>query len=153
MTQLKTIPVVGEVFLGDEPAPVKAIKVTVGFATTDDVTLLTTTVSEVVDLLSVAAGVRILDMWVDVTTAFTAAVAITIGDSDSADGFFTSAMIGPTVSGLMKAHLAGDTSASRAMGFVYAAAQVIQAAVTKAGSAASDGALSLVVMYIDRLDN
>jgi hypothetical protein len=85
----KTIPQVGEVFLGDDPSVVKVIKITAGFDC-GDVTGIETQAAHV--LLNIPAGTLIEKVSEWVVTAWTASTTFTVGDCDSAAQFVVGAL-------------------------------------------------------------
>jgi hypothetical protein len=151
----KSIPVVGEVFLGDEPGVVKAVKIRYGVSASCDVVFANADDSADTDsIFSVAAGVRVVEMSVEVIAPFAAGALVTIGDSDSVAGFHSSAGIGPTTSdtaGVPSARLHMSDAAYEA-GRVYSAAQTIDIVVDCSTTTASPE-LEIVLFYVQSLDN
>lgn len=81
-------------------------------------------------IFNVKAGTMVLDVLAKVVTAFTASVAMTIGDSDDVDGYFLAASINSTVISSefrsAKSQYSSDAlPAAYGMGKLYAADQSI----------------------------
>lgn len=96
---IKAIPVLGEPYLGDEPAPVRVLKVTWGVSTaTVDVTYTSDTAAAAVDDLVElnSTNIDILDIGWFVEEAFTASAAATLGVSTDADAFGIAGDVGST---------------------------------------------------------
>lgn len=87
-TGSKTVPQVGESFIGDDPAVVKVIKITAGFDC-GDVTGVETTGAHV--LLNIPANIIVERVAHLVVTAWTATVTFQVGDCDSAGQFINTA--------------------------------------------------------------
>jgi hypothetical protein len=94
----KTIPAVGEAFLGDNPYAMKVMKFKCGLASASpDVTLTADTLEVLVKLVSIPAGTLVHEVSWFVEEAFTASNTITIGDTDSAAGYAAAADIACTL--------------------------------------------------------
>lgn len=87
-TGSKTIPQVGETFVGDDPAVVKVIKITCGYDC-GDVTGIETQAAHAI--LNIPANTIVEKAAEYVVTAWTAASTIAIGDCDSAAQFIAAA--------------------------------------------------------------
>lgn len=87
-TGSKTIPQVGEVFVGDDPALVKVIKITCGYDC-GDVTGIETQAAHAI--LNIPANTIVEKMAEYVVTAWTAAVTVALGDCDSAGQYVAAA--------------------------------------------------------------
>jgi hypothetical protein len=153
----KAIPVVGQRFLGDDPAVVKAVKVILGgeLVTAANVNATAVTTAQVLELFDVAAGVRVVEMTKQNTTKWFADVNISVGDTDAASGFFVSTAVAATVSDAAPVKNDANTTGSYLGGRVYSASQAINATVQTA-AAASDyetGATEFILYYIENLDN
>ena len=146
----KTIPVTGQAFLGDDPAVVRAVKVSLGGSTeTADQNVTEVTTAQTINLFSVAAGTRVLSLQAQVTTKWFAAVDIAIGDGDNNSLYFPTSTLAATVSDTVP--LAATLPAK-----VYAAADTIDAFVLGTHDAGSDletGVVEFVLFYVDSLDN
>jgi len=140
----KTIPYVGE-FLnsGDFPALMRCAHLLVGPDTTNDVIVTT---QATYDLLTLPAGAVVHNALTLVRTAFTASVTLTIGDSDSAAGFFASSDIVPqSTGGVFVNSNALSATAAYALGKQYAASQALQMVV--GGATAAAGLMDVYVLY------
>lgn len=140
-----SIPGEAESFLGENPQVIKVKKVVLGFDTGD---VLTGGDQATYALFNVPAGALVLDVLANVSVAWTALVTITIGDGDSAAGFFASADIDPqtaVTTGLLKK--ANASAEAQAAGKLYAAADTIDAVV--AGANPDAGELVVYVVYIE----
>ncbi len=84
----KTLPQAGEMFLGDDPAVVRVIKITAGFDC-GDVTGIETQAAHV--LLNIPANIIVEKAAEYVVTAWTGSVTISVGDCDSAAQFIAAA--------------------------------------------------------------
>lgn len=140
----KTIPYIGEFILSEDyPAPVRASKVTVGFTTDNDVQVGATGTYA---LWTVPAGLIVHNVQSIVRTAFTAAVTLTIGDTDSAAGYMAALDIAATVAvatGVLKdGNALGEAYAT---GKQYAAGQDINIVV--GGTAVLAGAMDVYLIY------
>jgi len=82
----KTIPAVGEVYLGGSPHPLKVMKCTYGFSTALDVQP-TAGVTSTKTLFTIPAGCLVDHMLFYVATAFNTSL-ISIGDTDNVSGWF-----------------------------------------------------------------
>jgi hypothetical protein len=92
----------------------------------------------------------VLDIKTRVKEAFLATAAMTIGDTASADGFYTSAMIGPTTAnadGVFKS-MVQDTSSSRGGGWYTSTSGVIELVFSPADSTdAVSGIIEVQLWY------
>jgi len=96
---LKAIPVLGEPYLGDEPAPVRVLKVTWGVSSgSPDVTYTSDTDGAAIDSLVTlnSTNIDILDIGWFVEEAFTASAAATLGTSSDPDSFGVAGDVGST---------------------------------------------------------
>ena len=97
----KTIPMVGELFSGDNPYVMKALKIKMGLASASPDVILSGATVGTTDLLptvvSIPAGIMVHDMGWFVEEAFTAGVTLAVGDTDSASGYAATTDIGATV--------------------------------------------------------
>lgn len=139
----KTIPYIGEFILSNDfPAPLRVAHVKVGAASTNDVQVGE---AGVYPIFSVPANLVVHNLQAIVTTAFTAAATLGIGDTDSASGFLGTDDIAATVAvttGVLK-----DASAlgeAYATGKQYAAPQDIN--VTLGGSTVV-GVMDVYLIY------
>jgi hypothetical protein len=132
----KSIPYVGETYLGDFPAPMKVARVTFGFSSDDDVPMAA---QGVYDLITLPANAVVLSAKTIVKTAFTSSVTITIGDSDDADGWSASATIAPQTA--VSTGILTSGGGAYAAGKIYSASQPLQATVGGANVAAGEGEL------------
>lgn len=148
------VPAPGQ-FLGDNPWGVQMVKVTCGGSgETADVKLsaiASGSADQVVTLFEYGAGgLMVLDIKTRVTEAFVATAAMTIGDTASADGFATSAMLGPTsvvTTGEFKSMIQ-DTSSSRGGGWYTSTSGVIELTFTPVDSAdAVSGIIEVQLWY------
>jgi len=104
------------------------------------------------DLFAVASGVWVQEIRTNVNTAFTASVAIDIGDSDDDDGWVSYGLCAATTavtSGAYKSSLTTDSAANAygiAHGKIYTSTQAIQAKVW--GAAPSAGELEILCQYV-----
>ena len=126
------IPAPGQ-FLGDNPWAVQMVKVTCGGSgEATDVNLAAIasgSADQVVTLFEYGAGgLMILDIKTRVIEAFLADADATMGDTTSADGFYTDAMLGITTAnadGAFKSMIQ-DTSSSRGGGWYTSTSGVIE---------------------------
>jgi hypothetical protein len=148
------IPAPGQ-FAGDNPWGVQMVKVTCGGSgETADVKLAAIesgSADQVVSLFEYGAGgLMVLDIKTRVKEAFLATAAMTIGDTASADGFYTSAMIGPTTAnadGVFKS-MVQDTSSSRGGGWYTSTSGVIELVFSPADSTdAVSGIIEVQLWY------
>ena len=150
----KTIPMVGEAFLGDNPYVVKVQMFRCSSASTDDAVFTTAAGADVVSL---PAGCIVHDVGWFVETAFSAGSAIIIGDSDATSGYAAATDVGATTADTeiawssrviiaSSAHLASDCPAYGASRF-YGTDNAIEIAMTNTGAGNSAGALCLFVAY------
>ncbi len=94
----KSIPNVGEEFLGDNPYALKVLKIKCGFATsTPDVTIAADTDTILVEVCQVGQGVMIHGLSWLVEEAFAASSTVTIGDTVDAGGWAAATDIGATL--------------------------------------------------------
>jgi hypothetical protein len=94
----KTIPVVGEGFLGDNPYAMKVLKVKVGYASASpDVTILADTSAASLAVLTVPAGIIIHDLGWMVEEAFQANMDISVGVASDTVGWLSIAACNATV--------------------------------------------------------
>lgn len=146
----KSVPVTGEHFLGDDPGIVKAVKVTLGGSTSSaDQKVTNQTTAQTIDLFSVAAGVRVLDLTKQNQTAWFALVDIAVGDGDDNSGWFATTGLAATVTDAAPVK-------SSAGGKVYAAADTIDAFVLGTHAAPTDldtGLTEFVLFYVQSIDN
>jgi len=134
---VKTIPAVGEIYLGDVPATRRLLHVSVGAATTSpDITVGDAAAYPIVTF---GANTLIYAAWTQVTEAFTASVTVTLGDSDAADYFHASATIAPQSTGAVL--VASTNSVPK----LFAAAQDLEVVVGAATVAA--GMLDIYIEY------
>ena len=90
----KTIPAVGEAFLGDNPYAMKVMKFKVGLASASpDVAITADTLEVLVKLVDIPAGTLVHEVSWFVEEAFAASATITIGDTDNAAGYAAAADI------------------------------------------------------------
>lgn len=133
----KHIPEEGELFKGYKPANRQVAHLTVGSATTNDVVVGETGVYTLVD---VTEPIVVFGAWTQTETAFTTNVTLTIGDSTTADLFFSDTTMNIASSGAV---LIASTGLS--VPYVYAAAQDILGTI--GGATVAAGLLHVYVDY------
>jgi hypothetical protein len=103
MSLTHRIPDVGEPIVVGQASPTFIAKVTVGSATTNDIT-----VGEIAThtLFAVDETALIMHVWTQVNTAFTSSVTLDIGDTGSAARFTSDTTINPAATGAV---LVADT--------------------------------------------
>lgn len=140
----ESLPRVGEVFTG--PGVPKLAKVTVGFASTNDVVV---TAQTTYAIFNVPAGMMVLDVFSIVNTAFTTSLTANIGDGDDTDGWLATAKVAPTTAVTTGIHKRSTlpTAEAYAGGKVYAAADTIDVLIGGATPAA--GQMDVYVLYLD----
>lgn len=138
----KPIPYLGEMVLSNDfPAPKRVAHITIGAATTNDVVLSTTGAYA---LFTVPANLMVHEMKTLVTTAFTASVDLTIGDTD-VDGWFKEAAIAATTAvatGIPTSSI--GTTEAYSKGRIYSATDAINVTVSGATVAAGVGHVYMV---------
>jgi hypothetical protein len=125
---LKSIPYEGETSIPTYPAPLKCARVTVGPTTENDVICTSQATWDIFDL---PAGILVHNLRTRVLAAFTSDVTVTLGDSDGAAAYLTSANIAPQTkptNGVGKNTNIDSTGAYK-NGKMYDAAQKIQLVV------------------------
>jgi hypothetical protein len=153
----KSIPAVGEAFLGDVPGVVKVQKVTLGaYAATADVNGNSLSTTEVVELFDVGAGTRVIGMTKQNLTKWFAAVNISIGDGDAASGYFISTAEAATVTDAAPVNMISGGGAYTG-GRIYTASDTIDATIVKA-TALSDtvagvGLTEICIHYVVGIDS
>ncbi len=133
----KQIPAEGETFPGWIPAKRELLHVTVGSASTADVQVGETGVYELVD---VTEPIIVFGAWTQTETAFTTSVTLTVGDSTTADLFFSDTTMNIASSGAVLIASTGLT-----VPYVYAAGQDILGTV--AGATVAAGLLHIYLEY------
>jgi hypothetical protein len=142
----KKIPAVGEPNVG--PFVLKVKKLTLGFSGAD---VNTGAVQGTYKLFNMPANSMLYDAWVYVRTAWTTSVTITIGDTENADGLFTSAKIAPTsaVTTGIQTSMTAATAGTYANGKRYDAAEDITAVIGGANPAA--GLMDVFIVYLENV--
>mgnify|MGYP001300012854 FL=1 len=156
----KSIPMVGEAFLGDNPYVVKVLKIKMGLASASpDVTLSGATVGAtdfLPTVVTVPAGIMVHDVGWFVEEAFTAGWSVTIGDSDSVAGYAAATDVGATVKDtnvlFMGGYLTADTDViapAYAGGRMYGVSNGMDISLVLAasGTAAAVGILDVFIVY------
>lgn len=139
-----TIPLVGEVYTGDNPSPIKIARCTLSATSGDVLGIAQTTYA----LFSVPANCLVLEVMAYTPTAWTASTTIGIGDGDSTSGWLATAVIAPTsaqTNGLVKSTNVA-TAAAYAGGRIYLAADTIDAII--AGATPVVGKTEVFIKYI-----
>jgi hypothetical protein len=146
---VKSIPYLGENYLGDFPAPIRCARVTFGVSSTaSDVDVDATGVYQ---LFKLPVGAVLLNAGTRVLEAFTASVTITVGDSDGAAAICTTAVVTPQTldtTGLLRGTRATATyfdATGTEIGKVYDEAGIISATVAAAKPVV--GQAELFIMY------
>lgn len=134
----KILPQYGQ---GVSPAR-QAVHISAGFASTADVQLSATAAY---DLFNVDDPIAVVALWTRVSTAFTASVALDIGDSGSTERFSGSTTIGATTSGAVWVAATGLT-----VPYEYASGAVIQLDVN--GATVAAGQVEIYLEYIPLID-
>lgn len=140
---VKTLPRSGEHAM---PTGVKIAKVTVGYASTNDVAV---TAQTTYPIFNVKAGMLVLNVLANVNTAFTTSVTLNIGDGTDTDGFLATAKIAPqsaVTSGILKTTSVA-TAEAFAGGRLYTADDTIDVVV--AGATPVAGQMDVYVVYVD----
>jgi hypothetical protein len=138
MSLTHNIPEIGEFGSADRtPMKRQLAHVTVGPATTNDLVVTSTTTYV---LFNVDEPIVVFSLYTQVTTPFTASVALDIGDSTNLERFSGSATIGATTSGAVLVSATGLT-----VPYAYAAAQDITIDVN--GATAAVGVLDVYIEY------
>ncbi len=137
MTQAKYIPGEGEVFKGYVPANRQLAKVTIGASSDADVQVGETGVYTIVN---VSEPIVVFGMWTQTETAFTTSVTLTLGDSTTADLFFSDTTMNIAATGAVLIASTGLT-----VPYVYGAAQNIEGTI--AGATVAAGLLNVYVDY------
>jgi hypothetical protein len=131
---------------GNQSRPVKVARITMGSAATNDVQV---DAQATYQLLSIPAGTLVLSVRARVITAFSTSVTITLGDTNAAAGYLSSAKIAPTSAdavGIPTASHVGTEDAYSG-GRKYLAADFLKAVIGGATPAA--GKLEIFVEYIE----
>jgi len=135
---------VGPAFTGSNTGLVKTIRVTVGAAGADVIV----DGQHTYQALSVPAGVWVLDVVARVITAFSTSVTITVGDTNAANGYFTSTVIAPQTADSVGIGKACSINAmTYSGGRKYLSADNVVAVIGGATPAA--GLLELEFKYVD----
>ena len=153
----KTIPMVGEAFLGDNPYVLKVLKFRCSSASTDDATVSSVSSDAAIDLVSLPAGCVVHDFGWFVETAFAAGTTIAFGDSDNTSGYAAATDVGATTADseiawssrvlmVSSDHVASDCPAygrSR----LYGTDNAIEIAFDNTGATAAAGTINIFVAY------
>ena len=151
----KNVPPIGDMFLGEAPSPVKALKVSVGSGLDVD-----PTATGVFALFSLDGdrGIRVVDLEWQVLERFdensitsSTSVTLTIGDGDDADGFADNTDIAPGTVDSHPAKASLDSTLPYQGGTVYEADDTIDLTVGGAAPTQS-GQLEVVLFYVEGLD-
>jgi hypothetical protein len=129
MTKARYIPEQGENYKGYVPATRQLHKITIGAATTADIVVGNTGVYTLV-----------FGMWTQCETAFTGSVTLTVGDSTTADLFFSDTTMNIAGTGAVLIRDTGTT-----VPYVYAAAQDLLGTI--AGATVAAGLLNVYIDY------
>lgn len=132
----KHIPEEGEIFNGYVPAKRELLHLTIGAASTADIQVGET---GVYTLVNITEPIAVFGAWTQTETAFTTSVTLTIGDSTTADLFFSDTTMNIAATGAV---LIASTGLS--VPYVYAAAQDLLGTIGGATVAAG-----LVHVYVD----
>jgi hypothetical protein len=124
------------------PGPVLNYKFSIGADSDADVQISSTGVKT---LVMVEPGILVHSIRVNHTVAWTSSVVITIGDSDSAAGFWTDTDLNPASSDTADVYASQATTEAYFAGRHYSVEQPIQAAVS--GTTPLAGHTNLVVTY------
>jgi hypothetical protein len=137
MTKARYIPEQGENYKGYVPATRQLHKITIGAATTADIVVGDT---GVYTLVSVLQPIIVFGMWTQCETAFTGSVTLTVGDSTTADLFFSDTTMNIAGTGAVLIRDTGTT-----VPYVYAAAQDLLGTI--AGATVAAGLLNVYIDY------
>lgn len=145
----KVLPFKGQVYNGDIPQAVKWAHVRAAFAAAAGVDVVTGAVQALYALITIPAGLMILEIKTVVAVAWTASVTLTLGDTAGAAAWGASAQIAPqsaVTTGLMVSSLVA-TVATNAGGKFYASADSL--GLTVAGANPAVGTLDVYMSYIE----
>jgi hypothetical protein len=145
-TSPKTL-TVGPAFKGSNAASVKSIRITVGATGSNPDVIVDNAATY--QILSIPAGVYIQEVAARVITAFTTSVTITLGDTNAAAGYLSSAKIAPQSADAVGIYTASwvGTQDAYAAGRHYLAADQLKAVFGAATTSA--GLLEIIVTYTD----
>jgi hypothetical protein len=140
---------VGPSFVGSNTSVEKCVHVLVGVTGSTPAPDVLVDAQATYQVLSIPAGVLVTAVQARIITAFTATLTMTIGDTNAAAGWLSTAKLAPTVAdavGIWKAAWVG-TQDAYAAGRKYLTADTIQVVIATATPAV--GLLELAVFYVD----
>lgn len=139
-----TIPLTAEQYLGDNPAPARIARCTLGALAGDVLGVAQTTYA----LFNVPANCFVLEVMAYTPTAWTTSTTINIGDGDDTDGWLATAKVAPTsaqTNGIVKSTNV-STAEAYSGGKLYLAADTIDALI--GGATPVVGKTEVFVRYI-----
>jgi len=144
----KTLPLIGQIYLGDVPQIVKIAHVRLAYSGGD----VNTGASQATyALFNLPAGTFVKDAFCYTPTAWTTSVTINFGDTNTTNGWLPTATIAPTsqqTNGIAKRTTLNANSEAYRAGVFYSAAMVLSAIVGGANPA-----VGITDFYIEYIEN